>query len=82
MKEGVIMTELKPCPFCGSNNVKLTSGKNVPWITKDYQSNIRVVVCKNCGCMGGIFNLLALTKEKAEICAIKSWNKRGIKNED
>ena len=68
------MSELKPCPFCGSHNVSMAKGAS--WIAKKYRGNIRAVCCADCGVFGGVFNLLALTQEEAEKRAIDSWNRR------
>lgn len=68
------MDKLKPCPFCGSADVKLAN--NASWITEKYQGNIRTVGCRDCGVIGGIFNTLELSIEAAEEKAIKSWNRR------
>lgn len=66
--------KLKPCPFCGSADVKLAN--NAPWLSEKYQGNIRTVGCRDCGVNGGIFNTLVLTVEVAEEKAIRSWNRR------
>lgn len=66
--------ELKPCPFCGSDNVKMSKGAS--WMMKKYRGNIRAVGCAECGVFGGVFNLLAMTEKEAEELAIKSWNRR------
>ena len=40
------MTELKPCPFCGS----------AAEIKQAYEKSIYIVCCKNCACMMAMFN--------------------------
>ena len=55
--------ELKPCPFCGSGDVRVFSGQTVG--TRD--SGMRFVRCRNCG---------ARAKWSNELEAVKSWNDR------
>ena len=66
--------ELKPCPFCGSKNVDF--GKTPYWVIDKYYNKLVVVGCVDCGAMGGMFNLLALSEKEAKKRAIKSWNRR------
>jgi Lar family restriction alleviation protein len=54
---------LKPCPFCGSTNVRLWKGQTVG--TGD--NGIRFVRCFECGSRGPF-------SEQSE--AIDAWNKR------
>lgn len=68
--------ELKPCPFCGSADVRIATGANLSWVAVKYRGNIRVVCCAECGVNGGVFNTLSITEEKAEKAAIESWNRR------
>ena len=54
------MSELKPCPFCGSENIKHHHYSNQP-----YQQYI--VRCKNCGAR--------IIKASLEL-AFEAWNRR------
>ena len=69
------MAELKPCPFCGSEKVGSAKG-NCYWVDEEYRDNIRVIGCKKCGAIAGIFNVRALGEKKAKEKAIESWNRR------
>lgn len=69
------MAELKPCPFCGSDNIGTAKGF-VNFLLKKYRGNIRAVGCRDCGCVAGVFNTLAMPIEEAEEKAIESWNRR------
>ncbi len=67
--------KLKPCPFCGSNNIGTAKGY-VVFLLKKYRGNVRAVGCRDCGCVAGVFNTLAISIEEAEEKAIDSWNRR------
>lgn len=71
---------LKPCPFCGSSNLAVADGSHTRILSDCYKSNIRVVVCLDCGVNGGIFNLYSLGFEEATEKAISSWNLRFANN--
>jgi Lar family restriction alleviation protein len=59
------MSELKPCPFCGSKNIEIT-GRDKCWIR-----------CNNCGCEGPTpANLWPTDME-----AIEAWNMRGAQDD-
>ena len=68
------MEKLKPCPFCGSERVKIVTGSSM--LALKYQGMIRTVGCGECGANGGIYNTLALPVKVAEEKAVESWNKR------
>ena len=68
------MAKLKPCPFCGGE-AAMAKGECFFVIPK-YFGRLRVVVCNECGAMGGMFNTLAMSEEEAEKLAIESWNRR------
>lgn len=70
-----IKVKLKPCPFCGYAKPSMAKGK-VWWVSEKYQGNIKVAGCPACGCVGGIFNTLAMSEEEAKRKAIRSWNRR------
>ena len=57
------MIELKPCPFCGSEDVD--GGEFLPF---GIPSVVPMVACDNCGCRGPF----AATEEEA----IEKWNDR------
>ena len=54
------MAELKPCPFCGSNNVKI----HIPYFAADCY----MVQCYDCNCNTAVY-------ESAENAA-EAWNRR------
>ena len=54
------MTKLKPCPFCGSNNVKI----NIPY----FADALYLVQCYSCNCTTALYP----TKNKA----VEIWNRR------
>jgi Lar family restriction alleviation protein len=56
------MEKLKPCPFCGSEDVSLSVGKN------GIGESLRYVECVGCGAMAD----MKRTIEEA----IGAWNKR------
>jgi Lar family restriction alleviation protein len=56
--------KLKPCPFCGSEDVTLYGGH--------YLGNPLGVVCRNCGAMSKTNILLY----RGEETAINNWNQR------
>ena len=68
------MSELKPCPFCGSDKVKVLNGAS--WMIEKYRGKVRSVTCLECGVNGGIFTMVSLTEKQAVNRAIKSWNRR------
>ena len=57
------MTELKPCPFCGSSNI----------IVELYVTGCNVK-CKSCGAEGPIIPNYANGRQKEQ--AITAWNTR------
>lgn len=68
------MEKLKPCPFCGSEKVKICTGSSM--LALRYQGMIRTVGCGDCGANGGIYNTLAISIKEAEAKAVTSWNNR------
>ena len=59
------MKKLRPCPFCGSEDVKLMNG----W----YSS---AVVCFDCGAGGPDITKRYKYEPEREKIAMKQWNKR------
>lgn len=71
------MPELKPCPFCGSDRVRLVKKRTVYKGHKAYVASIR---CNCCNARGGTVLNLTLpyaVKEDVEAAACKRWNRRG-----
>lgn len=65
MDKNTVETELLPCPFCGSSNVKL-----------GFIRDGKVVRCKNQNCLAeGVPAYHGMYKDAAER-AIAAWNKR------
>ena len=62
------MTELKPCPFCGSEEILINDGALMRIKDEDDQIPMYHCCCQNCG---------AVTKLSfSKIAVIKSWNRR------
>lgn len=60
------MNELKPCPFCGSSEIKLH--KHDPYDGYQGDCTMYLVYCRRCG---------ARTEfEDEAILAVKDWNRR------
>ena len=84
------MAELKPCPFCGSNEVFVVNPKNGGDFPIGLNSvallGVKEVLCPNCG-TGVRFGFAqksanSLTKEEADQLAreaAESWNRRADK---
>lgn len=62
--------EIKPCPFCGSENVKPIHHSG----SYGYSSSEDYVKCLSCGASGGIFKDDNCGNHMRE--AIKKWNRR------
>ena len=77
--------ELKPCPFCGYDNVQITtkrSGNNVR------TGDLKQVICTRCKARGPVFGsryekipswyhvIVKRTPIEAEQLACESWNRR------
>lgn len=62
------MIDLKPCPFCGSNDIALCYGEN-GWVSNIYyRDSIGFVSCLRCN---------SRTSKMARIKdAVKKWNRR------
>lgn len=62
--------ELKPCPFCGSNNIRVIEEiqGDTEWVTNIF------VYCNNCHAYGPCsYNLITDVIKEREL-AIKKWN--------
>ena len=81
------MAELKPCPFCGSNEVFVVNPKMGGYFPIGMNSvvllGVKKVLCLNCG-MGAEFGFAqksanSLTEEEADQLAreaAEAWNRR------
>lgn len=81
------MAELKPCPFCGSNEVFVANPKNGEYAPIGMKAvallGVKKVLCLNCG-MGVNFGFAQksanwLTEEEADQLgreAAEAWNRR------
>lgn len=68
--------ELKPCPFCGNNKLKLVKKKTKYKGKTAYVASIR---CNCCNARGGtVLNLTVpyAVKEDVEQRAVDRWNRR------
>ena len=68
--------QLKPCPFCGSEKLKLVKKRRIYRGNKAYTASIR---CNCCHARGGtVINLTIpyAVKEDVEATARKLWNER------
>lgn len=69
---------LKPCPFCGSNNLKLYTFERNDIPKYKWRTH---VVCLEC--FGGTVNHdLDCTENESRDNAIKAWNRRGDKQNE
>lgn len=67
--------KLKPCPFCGSQNIKIEEAFYDIW--PKCTDDSRKVVCMNCFASGPIKNLSDVTGDSnIEEAAAKAWNRR------
>lgn len=70
------MKNLKPCPFCGSDKVKLVK-KRVHY--KGHKAYVASVRCNRCNARGGTITNITVpyaVKEDVEAIALERWNKR------
>lgn len=83
--------ELKPCPFCGSESVKVTGRHRDKWSYTGVGYNTYSVKCNKCHARGGTASgytrnaLYELTKERQKVLeseyqiiqrAVSAWNRR------
>lgn len=72
----IMLRELKPCPFCGSDKLKLEKKATRYKGHKAYVASIR---CNSCHARGGTVTNLTIpyaVKEDVENIAYERWNKR------
>lgn len=78
------MTELKPCPFCGSENVA-TAFAQPPYMLAKIKNKYVFAGCKDCGAATSLFFANNRTRspifnkaneKKAFNKAIEAWNRR------
>ena len=79
------MGDLKPCPFCGSENVSVEIIKPF-WLINRYKNKVAAAGCHNCGAStqlyaascSGFLNLKMTgdIKEVAKERARQAWNRR------
>lgn len=70
------MNELKPCPFCGSDKLKLVKKRTTYHGHKAYVASVR---CNCCNARGGTVTNLTIpyaVKEDVEAEATRRWNRR------
>lgn len=61
------MEELKPCPFCGGNDINIYEFKTLPAMT---------IVCDNCGVDIDFRYSKRKTKQAVRNNTVKLWNTR------
>jgi len=78
------MSEIKPCPFCGSSNIEFTTFDFHESCRQDTQ---RVAMeCQDCNAMGGIETInieyqagrITNDYDAIKIGCIKNWNVRNL----
>ena len=62
----IAMSELKPCPFCGSTNVD--DSYQMGYRKNDHSKILYGAGCNDCGCQTELFETTEL--------AVKAWNAR------
>ncbi len=66
------MSDLKPCPFCGGNEVKLYIDDGLGVFSYYYE-----IVCRHCGLNN---KSIYANRDRVENAAIKHWNTRPIED--
>jgi Lar family restriction alleviation protein len=77
-----MMIKLKPCPFCGGNNLGISN--KVTTISFKRKRHV-AVYCKNCNAYGARIvadetNYPEFCSGKSKMRAIELWNNRVVKN--
>lgn len=77
------MTELTPCPFCGSKNIKVgDTKKDVITTGIVFPERIAFVECMNCFAAAGFFRVKKCGVKGARKKAVEFWNRRADKDGD
>jgi Lar family restriction alleviation protein len=71
-KKETQMSDLKPCPFCGGNEVKLYIDDGLGVFSYYYE-----IVCRHCGLSN---KSIYANRDRVENAAIKHWNTRPIED--
>lgn len=76
------MAELKPCPFCGSTNVRVGDTKTDA-ITAGvvFPGRLMIVECMECFATAGFFRVKKCGVKGAREKAIAFWNRRADNGE-
>ena len=67
------MDKLKPCPFCGDEDINISFYTNE--LTRPLPAGY-MYECGSCGCEGPSFNVLGSYDAKARRDAKEAWNRR------
>ena len=71
------MTELKPCPFCGSKNIKVgDTKKDAVTAGVVFPQRIALVECMECFAAVGFFKVRKCGVRGAREKAVEYWNRR------
>ena len=72
------MSELKPCPFCGSTYIRIGESDKLENHAIKFEEPAAFVECMNCRAVAGFFktNYRYYEKTTARKEAIKAWNRR------
>ena len=71
------MSDLKPCPFCGGNEVQLYIDDDRTAEELGLFSYYREIVCRHCGLSN---KSIYANRDRVENAAIKHWNTRPIED--
>ena len=72
------MAELLPCPFCGSENIKIGDSDKINLLSIQFKEPIVFVECMDCYAVAGLYkkNYKHYENTNAKEQAIKKWNTR------